>query len=142
MKIVILFVMLLIVSLIYEYMIPGTYYTLPMKVTIVNESKKIGVATGEELNFGNLPLKASSRKRIDVNNTSNLPIEITLEINGNISKIAYVNPSWFILGPKEGKNVEVGVSTNGSYSYGTYIGNLSITGDYSVRSLLLQLVRR
>ncbi len=85
---------------------------------------RIGMAINDSIvDFGIIPVGLSANKKINLENTYNFPINVSIYINGNISKYLY-GENYFILQIGERKEYDINLILPNNLDYGQYSGQI------------------
>ncbi|MCK4996829.1 hypothetical protein KAS08_00865 [Candidatus Pacearchaeota archaeon] len=79
-----------------------------------------------ELRFGGIPINQSASRKLELVNTFNRPIMITIESTGEITEQLIVSENNFELLPNESKNISFTVYTSGLTEFREYFGEIII----------------
>ena len=79
-----------------------------------------------ELRFGGIPINNSASRNLEIKNTFDRPILISIESRGEIVNHIIVSENNFHLEPNQVKNVSFAIYTSGLTEYKEYFGDIII----------------
>ncbi len=131
-KIIVISVILLLLVSIYAYRAytyrlhqPIKIMKYPIKVDF-STNPKLGVTGTPDLNFGRVPNKLVATRFITMNNTYGIPVNISPEIDGNVSPFISLNSNSWSLQPGQAENLNVSVELPEGEPLGNYTGTLTL----------------
>jgi hypothetical protein len=114
-------------KLFYVFKLEKNYTT---KVSIIEEKNTSNIflgITGDNLEFGVIPLKAVSKRFFNLSNNDNVKdYKILLTVKGNISSMVNFDKNNFILRKEESATITVFLDSSLALKPGNYTGEISV----------------